>query len=78
MHNDESVSFDLRPLFNLDPAVIADPHPWFDRQRADSPAQWFDEVERFVVTRHRDVVDIATNADVFKSLMPTGPVLAAK
>src|ERR1700730_10175444 len=42
----------------LDPEVLADPYPLYDRLRRESPVHWDPYLRAWVVTRYADVVDV--------------------
>jgi len=42
----------------LDPAVLADPYPLYDRLRAEDPVHWDPFLHAWVVTRYADVVTV--------------------
>lgn len=67
---------DADAIFTLDPDAIRCPYPIFDDLRNESPVYWSETGECFMVTRHADIVEISTNPQMFRSLMPTGPIVA--
>lgn len=42
----------------FDPAVMADPYPYYRRMREEDPVHWNDTVRAWFLTRHGDVVDL--------------------
>ena len=40
----------------LEPALFADPYPFYHRLRAEDPVHWDEEMGYWVVTRYADVV----------------------
>ena len=42
----------------LDPEVLADPYPLYQRMRTEDPVHWDPYLHAWVVTRYRDVVDV--------------------
>src|SRR6476646_4883916 len=42
----------------LDPAVLADPYPLYDRLRTEEPVYWDAVLHAWVVTRYSDVVTV--------------------
>jgi cytochrome P450 len=42
----------------LDPEVLADPYPLYQRMRTEDPVLWDPYLHAWVVTRYRDVVDV--------------------
>ncbi len=67
---------DVATLFNLDPAALRCPYPYFERVRDDHPVVFVPEIECWLVTRYVDIVQVARDPHTFSSNMPTGPVLA--
>ena len=56
---------DLDALF--DPAVIADPYPFFARLREQDPVHWNAPFQLWVVTSYDDVVWMVRNHEKFSS-----------
>ena len=42
----------------FDPAVMADPYPYYRRMREEDPVHWNDTVRAWFLTRHGDVVEL--------------------
>lgn len=42
----------------FDPAVMADPYPYYRRMREEDPVHWNDTVRAWFLTRHPDVVEL--------------------
>src|SRR5881398_2783110 len=42
----------------LDPAVLADPYPLYQRLRTEDPVHWDPYLHAWVVTRHADVITV--------------------
>jgi pimeloyl-[acyl-carrier protein] synthase len=42
----------------FDPAVMADPYPYYRRMREEDPVHWNDTVRAWFLTRHADVVEL--------------------
>lgn len=55
------------PYDPFDPAVIADPYPWYRWLRANSPCHFVPERELFVVSRHADAVEVLRGNETFIS-----------
>ncbi len=51
----------------FDPAVIADPYPFFARLREQDPVHWNAPFQLWVVTRYEDVVWMIRNHELFSS-----------
>jgi cytochrome P450 len=51
----------------LDPAVVADPHPWYAELRARAPVHFLPARGLWVVARHDDVVSILRRPELFSS-----------
>jgi cytochrome P450 len=51
----------------LDPAVVADPHPWYAALRQRAPVHFLPQRGFWVVTRHDDVVGILRRPELFSS-----------
>jgi pimeloyl-[acyl-carrier protein] synthase len=45
----------------LDPAVLADPYPLYERLRREAPVHWDPFLHAWIVTRHDDVVHVLSN-----------------
>ena len=45
----------------LDPAVLADPYPLYQRLRSEAPVHWDPFLHAWVVTRYDDVLHVLTN-----------------
>jgi cytochrome P450 len=56
---------DIDALF--DPAVIADPYPFFARMREQDPVHWNAPFQLWVITRYEDVVWMIRNHELFSS-----------
>ena len=63
------------PIMELDPEAIACPYPHFARMREESPIHHVPELGFAMVTRYKDVLEIARKPEVFSSRMPTGPAM---
>ncbi len=50
-----------------DPAVLRNPHPVFARLRAEDPVHWSEPMSGWIVTRHDDITDALTDADVYSA-----------
>ncbi len=58
-------------LFHLlDPAVLADPYPLYERLRSEDPVHWDPYLHAWVVTRYRDVVDVLQNFSAKRTPSP--------
>jgi cytochrome P450 len=67
----------LTRLFHLEPDLLRCPHAMFKQLRTEQPVAR-PEIECWVVlSRFDDIVHVARRPDVFSSMRPTGPVLAA-
>ncbi len=42
----------------LDPAVLANPYPLYERLRTEAPVHWDPYLHAWVVTRHADVMNV--------------------
>jgi cytochrome P450 len=45
----------------LDPAVLADPYPLYERLRSEAPVHWDPFLHAWIVTRYDDVLHVLTN-----------------
>jgi|SRR5580693_1873967 cytochrome P450 len=62
-----------RPLFDLnDPAVIADPYPYYARLRDEAPVYHSEDPDLWVLSRHQDVAAAVRDAKRFSSDLGTG------
>jgi cytochrome P450 len=59
----------------LDPAVLADPYPLFERLRTEDPVHWDPYLHAWVVTRYADVVEVFQTMSADRT--PTPERLAA-
>src|ERR1017187_5124937 len=59
----------------LDPAVLADPYPLFERLRTEDPVHWDPYLHAWVVTRYADVVKVFQTMSADRT--PTPERLAA-
>ncbi|MGH9272894.1 MAG: cytochrome P450 [Ilumatobacteraceae bacterium] len=64
--------------FGLDPAALRCPHAFFDRVRDEQPIVYVPEIRCWLVTRYDDIVHVGRHPEIFSSIMPTGPILAAQ
>jgi cytochrome P450 len=64
------------PLLELQPDAIACPYPHFARMRDAGPVHEVPELGFVMVTRYKDVLEIARKPEVFSSRLPTGPAMA--
>ncbi len=56
----------------LDPAVLADPYPLYDRLRAEDPVHWDPFLHAWVVTRYADVVTVLQRFSADRTPTPEG------
>ena len=61
----------------FDPAVIADPYPFFARLREQDPVHWNAPFQLWVITRYEDVVWMIRNHELFLGSHPQRPPAAA-
>ena len=54
----------------LDPSVLADPYPLFDRLRAEDPVHWDPFLHAWVVTRYTDVVTVLRDFSAHRTPSP--------
>ncbi|MGI9031960.1 MAG: cytochrome P450 [Ilumatobacteraceae bacterium] len=64
--------------FGLDPAALRCPYPFFDRIRDEEPVVYVPEIQCWLITRYTDIVHVGRHPEIFSSIMPTGPILAAQ
>jgi len=61
----------------LDPDLVADPHPYLHRLRAEDPVHWSEHHQAWVLTRYDDVasafLDTRLSAERVGSLLPAAP-----
>ena len=64
---------DLRDYDPLDPAVIADPFPYYRKLQRDSPVHEVDKHGFFVISRYDDVVSVLQNwQEILKTAFQQG------
>jgi cytochrome P450 len=61
----------------LDPDLVADPHPYLHRLRAEDPVHWSEHHQAWLLTRYDDVaaafLDMRLSSERVGSLLPTAP-----
>lgn len=61
------------PIIELEPDALRCPYPHFAQMREEGPLHDVPELGFLMVTRYRDILEIARKPEVFSSKMPTGP-----
>jgi cytochrome P450 len=67
-----STSIDYRPF---SPAVVADPYPWYERLRAESPIHHDAYDDLWVISRYDDVLHVLRDPATFSSAAGMGDLL---
>src|ERR1700759_4482910 len=54
----------------LDPEVLADPYPLYERLRTEAPVHWDPYLHAWIVTRYEDVITVLTRFSAERAPTP--------
>jgi cytochrome P450 len=67
---------DLDDLLSLQPDAISCPYPYYQGLRAEGPVVYDAGADIYVVTRHAEIIDVNSQAQVFSNQNPMGPAIS--